>query len=93
MSLCDAQQVLRQLGLEPGMANIALGGEMLAQGLGVDRPHLGDPGLGDCPARHHLDETTILFGRPIGGSATRVDDISSEGLSSWALVRVLVTVA
>ena len=35
MSLGDAQQVLRQLGLEPGMANIALGSEKLAQGLGI----------------------------------------------------------
>ena len=93
MSVGDAQQVLRQLGLESRMANIALGGEMLAQGLGVDRPHLGDPGLGDCQARHHLDDPTILFGRHMGGSGTRGDGTSSEGLSSWALVRVLVTAA
>lgn len=93
MSLGDAQQVLRQLGLEPGMANIELGGEVLAQGIGVDRLHLGDLGLGDCPARHHLDDPTILFGRHIGGSATQDGGTSSEGLSSWALVRVLVTAA
>lgn len=60
MTLSYAEQVLSQLRLELGMPDLQLLTEVLAQGLWVDRRHLGDPLFGNGPAGHHLDDAPVL---------------------------------